>query len=102
MREFGITIRSTYTVIDDTELDRLVSKQWLLRGHLASIGYRVQQSRIRDPLRRVDPLGVMSRWILGIHRRIYSVPESNALWHVDGNHKMIRYYIILITINTEL
>ena len=56
MCEFGITIRSTYTVIDDTELDTLVQElqhQYpncgyrLLKGHLASMGYRVQESRIR-------------------------------------------------------
>ena len=99
MRKYGITVRSTYSLIDDVQLDTLVRElqnQYpncgyrLMRGHLAAMGYRIQESRVRDALRRVDPLGVMSRWIRSIHRRTYSVAGPNALWHIDGNHKLIR------------
>lgn len=99
MREYGITVRSTYSLIDDVQLDTLVRElqnQYpncgyrLMRGHLAAMGYRIQESRVRDALRRVDPLGVMSRWIRSIHRRTHSVAGPNALWHIDGNHKLIR------------
>ena len=101
MRQFGISVRSTYSVIDDTQLDILVTRLQhtypncgyrLMRGHLAPWGieYR-RETRIRDSLRRVDPLGIMNRWIQGIQRRTYSVPGPNFLWHIDGNHKLIRY-----------
>ena len=99
MREFGITVRSTYSLINDHQLNTLVRElqnQYpncgyrLMKGHLAAMGHRIQESRIRDALRRVDPLGVMSRWIQGIHRRTYAVAGPNALWHIDGNHKLIR------------
>ena len=99
MREFGITVRSTYSLINDLQLDTLVRElqnQYpncgyrLMKGHLAAMGHRIQESRIRDALRRVDPLGVMSRWIRAIHRRTYTVAGPNALWHIDGNHKLIR------------
>ena len=30
-----------------------------------------------------------------IYRRVYSVPSPNALWHLDGNHKMIRYRLVV-------
>ena len=99
MMEFGITIRSTYSTIDDEQLDRIVSDlqrhypncgYHLLKGHLAAMGHRLQESRIRDSLRRIDPVGVMSRWIHTIQRRRYSVPGPNMLWHIDGNHKLIR------------
>lgn len=95
MQEFGLTIRSTYSSISDEELDRLVSDiQYrhpncgyrLLRGHLAAMGQRVQENRIRESLRRIDPVGVMSRWLHSVQRRRYSVPGSNMLWHIDGNH----------------
>ena len=28
-------------------------------------------------------------------RRAYSVPGPNALWHVDGNHKMIKWRLVI-------
>ena len=30
-----------------------------------------------------------------IFRRTYSVPGPNALWHIDGNHKMIRWHLVV-------
>lgn len=80
MHDFGISIsiRSTYSVINDAQLDtfvREIQHQYpncgyrLLKGHLAAMGYRIQENRIRDSLRRVDPVGIMSRWICAIQRR---------------------------------
>ena len=54
MREFGISVRSTYSVIDDTQLDILVTRLQhtypncgyrLMRGHLAAMGHRIQETR---------------------------------------------------------
>ena len=45
-------------------------------------------------LRRVDPIGVTERWLRSpIHRRNDYVPAPLSLWHIDGNHKLIRYII---------
>ena len=30
-----------------------------------------------------------------LYRRVYSVPGSNYLWHIDGNHKMICYRLVV-------
>ena len=30
-----------------------------------------------------------------ISRRTYSVPRPNALWHIDGNHKMIHWQLVI-------
>ncbi|XP_047218059.1 uncharacterized protein LOC124866356 [Girardinichthys multiradiatus] len=30
-----------------------------------------------------------------IPRRVYSVPAPNSLWHIDGNHKLIRWRIVI-------
>lgn len=35
--------------------------------------------------------GVEQRKKSALKRRVYSVPGPNALWHMDGNHKLIRY-----------
>ena len=61
-----------------------------MQGHLLAEGIRVQQLRIRECQRRVDPGGVVLRRLTSINRRRYKVNGPLALWHIDGNHKLIR------------
>ena len=102
MSEYGIMIRDQYSTLTDTELDRIVTLVQhnnpncgyrLMRGYLARLGHRVQQCRIRESMARTDPLGVMSRWCNTVQRRQYSVASPNQLWHIDGNHRLIRYFM---------
>ena len=65
--------------------------QSMLRGVLESRGIHVPMIRVRDCLSEVDPINTALRWAAPIHRRVYSVPCPNALWHIDGHHKLIRY-----------
>ena len=30
-----------------------------------------------------------------LHRREYKVPSPNALWHIDGNHKLVRWRFVI-------
>ena len=62
-----------------------------MQGHLLSRGYRVQQNRIRESQRRVDPEGAIIRRLHVLNRREYSVPSPRSLYHIDGHHKLIRY-----------
>ena len=48
----------------------------------------------RDSLTRVDPLNHLMRCQL-IVRRVYRVPGANSLWHIDGNHKLIKWRFII-------
>ena len=89
-----------YSAIVDAQLDELVANatsrypEWgirMMKGHLASMGIRVQWSRVRESLLRVDPVGLMQRWTRTIKRREYRVRYPLSLWHIDGNHKLIRY-----------
>ncbi|KAF7653786.1 hypothetical protein LDENG_00078580 [Lucifuga dentata] len=46
---------------------------------------------------RVDPNGVLIRTLQlnpRRHRR-YSAEAPNSLWHIDGNHKLIRWRIVI-------
>ena len=63
----------------------------MLMGHVRGKGYRIQWERVRQSLLRTDPLGVRQRWRKSIRRRVYHVSGPLALWHIDGNHKLIRY-----------
>ena len=62
---------------------------------LADKGLRIQQSRVKASLHRIDGLRQVLQNRATINRQIYSVPFPNYLWHIDGHHKLIRWGIVL-------
>ena len=99
MAECDITIQGTYSNMSDTELDGLIatiSRQFpnwgnrLMYGYLVARGIRLPFQRIRESQYRVDPEGSIMRRLRQLRRRHYSVPGPQHLWHMDGNHKLIR------------
>ena len=58
-------------------------------------GIRVPHQRIRASLRRVDPSGIHERCRGVLHRRRYQVTSPNSLWHLDGYHKPIRWWLVI-------
>ena len=103
MSTYDLSIRSTYASITDERLDELVASvqrlfpNWGNRqmyGHLVSHGIRVQYYRVRESQSRVDPEGSIMRRLRNLRRRHYSVRGPQHLWHTDGHHKLIRYYIM--------
>ena len=71
--------------------------QTRMSGALKSRGIRVQRSRVRGLMRDLDPIGTALCWRGSICRRNYSVRCANALRHIDGNHKMIRWHFVVDT-----
>uniref|UniRef100_A0A1X7TV99 Integrase core domain-containing protein n=1 Tax=Amphimedon queenslandica TaxID=400682 RepID=A0A1X7TV99_AMPQE len=65
-----------------------------MKGYLISRGYRVQQFRIRDSVRRVDMIGTAMQRLTVLSRRNYSVPRL-SLYHIDSNHKLIRWKLVI-------
>ena len=99
MTEFGLSITAQYSMLSDQEIDEIVQRiqqqfpmcgNKQMQGHLLSMGYRVQQHRIRDSQRRLDPHGSVLRRLHILNRRTYSVPAPLSLYHMDGHHKLIR------------
>ncbi|XP_052473580.1 uncharacterized protein LOC128030120 [Carassius gibelio] len=106
MEEYELSVRNMYSSISDDELDGLVASiknhlpnagYRMVRGRLESIGHSVQWRRIAASMHRVDSVGIISRLSsLGcVVRRVYSVPGPLSLVHVDTNHKLIRYNIVI-------
>ena len=102
--EYGLQEIIEYSIINDEDLDEIVSTfvadfpcagQKTLAGYLSSHGYHIQRWRIRESLLRVDPWGVEQRTRNILHRRQYRVRGPNSLWHIDGNHKLIRWRIVI-------
>ena len=93
-----------YSTITDTALDQQVrniqchhedASYRMIGGILRSTGYVVQRDRIRQSLRRVDPIGSENRLRRALHRRVYNVPSPNALWRIGGNHKLVRWRFVV-------
>ena len=63
-----------------------------MRGFLRARGLQIQWHRIEDSMKRVCPEGVLMRSLqfTVLKRRIYNVRSPLSLWHIDGNHKLIR------------
>ena len=52
-------------------------------GQLRSLGFRVTRERVRNAVRICDPLNIAFQWQGSMsHRRPYSVPGYNSLWHI--------------------
>ena len=106
-REYGISVSSAMSEQTDDQLDDLVRQ---IKSDFPNAGYRrvdsqlryqgikVPQSRVREALQRVDPEGVAQRWLALTPRCTYNVPGPLCLWHIDGNHKLIRFDISSIII----
>ncbi|XP_064622711.1 uncharacterized protein LOC135484933 [Lineus longissimus] len=102
MREFSLALPKL-TEISDEALDERV-KLLLADNHrigannmkvrLENSGIHVIRERVRKAMRRVDPAGVALRSRRAIKRRNYHVHGPNSLWHLDGNHKLIRWRFV--------
>jgi hypothetical protein len=93
-----------YTTISNQELDSIISAylanhpndgERMVIGHLRSSEIFIQRSRVRDSIHRVDPSGVAERRRTTIKRRVYHVDYPNEVWHMDGNHKAIRWKFVI-------
>lgn len=101
---FNLQEMVEFSEISDQDLDELVARfvemfpcagQKSLAGCLQAQNYRIQRWRIRESMLRVDPCGMEERMRNILHRRRYKVKGPNSLWHIDGNHKLIRWRIVI-------
>lgn len=77
------------------EIHHGVSGARMLEGNLASLGFHVDINRVARVLREIDPVGVAEREAHAITRREYSVPGPLSLVHIDGNHHLIRWKVVI-------
>lgn len=56
----------------------------------------MQRSRLRECLKQLDEDGVRARKRRRLRRRTYNVSAPNILWHIDSNHKLIRWHFVII------
>lgn len=82
----------SYTNMDDDELDSHLRQilrscpsmgERMAGGALRARGIRIQRQRLRDSMRRIDPVGRLMRRLQVMRRRVYRVEGPNALWFVN-------------------
>lgn len=102
LQEFGLSCREVYSTMSDEDLDAVINSilndfpetgYKRMTGFLRARGIVLQQNRICEAMRRINPEGTLSRALRlnCINRRSYQVASPMALWHIHGNHKLIRY-----------
>ena len=93
-----------YSDVSSGELDEVVKTiksnfpndgEVMLRGHMLCMGVKVPRSSLRESIHRVDHENTVRRSHRVINRRIYSAAHPNAVWHIDGMHKLIRWRFVV-------
>ena len=89
--------KKEHSQLPDEELDTLVEEfknkrpttgLSYLRGHLLQQGWRIQRNRLLASISRVDGVQKTLRKNSLIKRRKYISSRPNAVWHMDGHHKL--------------
>jgi hypothetical protein len=93
-----------FSTLSNADLDTLVRSFCSARpdlglrtliGFLRSHCLRVQKRRVIGSVRRVDGIGSVLRNRATIRRCKYTIARPNALWHMDGHHKLILWGIVI-------
>ena len=98
------SIERRYSSLSNAALDGLITQfkerrpesgvRYIL-GFLRRQGVHVQHRHVIQSLRRVNHVGqvLCNRQVKCRHQ--YQVKRPNALWHIDGHHKLIRWRIVI-------
>ena len=100
-------LHRAFSSISDDALDAVVTSykeekqhstgRGYVGGHLRQKGLHIQRARLIDSIKRVDPLGeaLRSETTKRLDRQTYQVSQPNALWHMDGHHKLIAWGFVI-------
>lgn len=104
MRQYSIS-KNIFSTCNDDKLDASVGPlikdypfcgENMLGQMLRKTGIKVQRWRLRESMYRLDVSGINERKKGRLQRRVYSVQGVNHLWHVDTNHKLIRWRLVIV------
>lgn len=94
----------SYSDISNDELDSFIKQikhdnpfygEIMVAGALKSKNIIISRNRLRESIQRIDAFGIITRLTNTIPRRKYKVAGPNALWHIDGNHKLIKWKFVI-------
>lgn len=91
----SITVQELDIIVLQTKHDFPLCGEKMIKQILAQKGIKIQRWRLRDSIHRIDSAGVQERKKRRLHRRVYNVGAPNCLWHIDTNHKLVRWRFIV-------
>ncbi|XP_070533302.1 uncharacterized protein [Ptychodera flava] len=106
---FGYNFKEKYSSISDADLDMHIRRikvstfkncgERIVEGILRSVNVSVQRHRIRESLRRIEPIERALRWPLlrmkSKKHGVYNVAAAQSLWHIDGLEKLQRWRLYI-------
>ena len=104
MKQYGLS-KIEFSEISDNDLDNHVKDiTWEIphcgKGRIKQMLFvrniKVQRWCLRDSLHRVDSEGIAQRSRGRLQRRTYHVQGPNHLWHIDTNHKLVCWNLVII------
>ncbi|CAC5373769.1 unnamed protein product [Mytilus coruscus] len=104
MAHYGLQKRD-FSDIDDDNHDNILfgivvdfprCGECMLREILKGKGFKVQRWRLRDAIHRIDYADAQERKTGRLQMCVYNVMAPNHLWHIDSNHKLVRWRFIIL------
>ena len=104
MHKYGLSKRD-FTDISEVDLDEEMKKvtmefpncgENMLRHILFERNVVIPRQVLRDSIHRVNSEGVEQRKKGRLRRRVYNVQGPNHLWHLDTNHKLVRWHFVIV------
>ena len=93
MTTFHLSVCEMYSTISEDDLEKAIGDIQLAHpnwGNRLMYGYLISICKAQGC---IDPEGSFTRRLYFLNRRRYSLPGPQWLWHIDGNHKLIRLTI---------
>ncbi|XP_074652766.1 uncharacterized protein LOC141907096 [Tubulanus polymorphus] len=91
LSEFGLSVRNTYSQIPEQDLNVKVATILLEFPNYVLLDSYWQRDIGCREITSDGPCGIQCR----IRRRVYCVTGPLFFWHVDGNHKLIRWRLVV-------
>ena len=82
-------------MIHQIKVDHPHDGEQLMSGHLVHRGVIVPRARLRASIHRVDPDNTALGRSIVVRRRVYHASGPNTVWNIDGNHKLMRWRIVI-------
>ena len=94
-----------YSCLSSIELDEVVKNikndfpndgEVMLQGHLSRLGFKTKGLILGHLyIVLIVTMHYQGAPVQLYTRRVYSVPLPNYVWHLDGNHKLIRLWLVI-------
>ncbi|KAG7315542.1 hypothetical protein KOW79_020408, partial [Hemibagrus wyckioides] len=88
----GIPVRSRVSAIENEDLEHHARR---LQDLHPNSGYEISDCLLAFNKEHCLKAATARRWSSTVARRVYHVPYTNSLWHIDGNMCLLRWGFVI-------